>query len=294
MNKKKELAIVLGATGNMAFALANVLIGIKKYSPKINADFIVFENNITELDKKLLNSIFPIKFIDYKFPLAAEKFDIGTLERFTLLSFSRYECFNMLNEYKNVLWLDIDLLIKGNISTILNYTNSGLSLYLDGGKVEENFTVPIDSYDMKKNYYNAGVMLIDDTLPEYEKITGWCYQKTLELAQYLTFADQGIINIMIQEFKLTVNPLSFKFNCHPGLKKNLKTAIILHSFCSEKFWNFYNFKEWNENYIKWIKRGGTPYTGKKTGVIERFFTERNLPNPLTRPRPFFKRLLERQ
>jgi len=294
MNEKKNLAIILGATGNMAFALANVLIGIKKHSPNISADFIVFENNITESDKKLLNSIFSIKFIDYKFPLSVENFDKGSLKRFTLLSFSRYECFKMLDEYKHVLWLDIDILIMNDITAILNYAETGLALYRDGGKVGANFTIPIESYDMQKNYYNAGVMLLDDKFPEYKKITDWCYQKTVELAPYLTFADQGIINIMIQEFNLNVNILDLRFNSYPSFRKTLKDPVIFHSFCPEKFWNFWNFKEWNENNKKWIKMGGYPYTGKRVNIVERFFTERNLPNPLTRPRPFFKHLLEKQ
>jgi len=98
---KKELAIVLGTTGNMAFAVANVLLGLKKYSPNLNPDIIIFHNDVTEKDKNLLNNFFSCKFVDYKFPIKdISKFNEEYFNQFTKLAYSRYECFNLLNEFK--------------------------------------------------------------------------------------------------------------------------------------------------------------------------------------------------
>jgi len=109
MGEKKNIAITFGITGNYAFALGNVLIGLKKHSPNLNADIIVFEQGVSEKDKILLNSIIPCNFIQYKFPD-----DIfltnDTLKRFSELTFSRFECFKLLGQYKNVLWLDVEVL----------------------------------------------------------------------------------------------------------------------------------------------------------------------------------------
>ena len=46
MNKKKELAIVLGATGNMAFAAANVIMSVKNTSADIVDEVIVLHSKI--------------------------------------------------------------------------------------------------------------------------------------------------------------------------------------------------------------------------------------------------------
>ena len=122
MTDKKELAIVFGSTGNMAFALGNVLIGLKKYSLEIakTADIKIFEQGISGKDKKILNSILPCEFIEYKFPHQGYLTD-ETVKKFSELTFSRFECFDMLNEYKKVLWLDIDILIQKpfDVNTLL-------------------------------------------------------------------------------------------------------------------------------------------------------------------------------
>ena len=123
MIKKSQIyfrtGIVFGATGNMAFALGNVLIGLKKHSPDLKTDLIVYEQGISDKDKNILNSILPCDCRKYKFPypgyLANE-----TLNKFSELTFARFECFNLLDEYKKVLWLDIDTLIKSDISGLFN------------------------------------------------------------------------------------------------------------------------------------------------------------------------------
>ena len=140
-NTKKELAIVLGATGNMAFALGNALIGLKKHNPNLIADIIVFEQNISKKDKNILNSIVPIKFINYEFPVKGV-LKKDTLKKFSELTFSRLECFKLLDEYKNVLWLDIDILIQQDIQQLLNEKSTGISL-ASGDKKASDFSIDV-------------------------------------------------------------------------------------------------------------------------------------------------------
>ena len=53
---KKKVAIVFGITANYDFALANVLIGMKKHCKIFWDDIIVFHDNIpTETQKRLKN-----------------------------------------------------------------------------------------------------------------------------------------------------------------------------------------------------------------------------------------------
>lgn len=288
MQNKKELAIVFGATGNMAFALGNVLIGLKKHSPGILADIIIFEQNLEENDKNVINSIISSQFKKYEFP-KKNVLTEGTLKKFSELTFSRFECFNLLSEYKKVLWLDIDILIQKDITPLLNEVSTGISL-IGGLNAGDDFEIEIKGLEKGKENFNAGIMLLQDNLQDHPKLANWCYDKTLELAQYLRCADQGIINLMIKEHNLEVHKLDWKYNFNPAYGGKTDLAVILHTFCPEKFWNYWSYSEWNNNYKIWIKFGGSPYTGKKYNWWNKKF--KNVPNPLRNTRSFIKFVLK--
>ncbi len=286
---KKELAIVFGATGNMAFALGNVLIGLKKYSTDLKADLIVFEQGIADRDKKLINSILSCDFREYNFP-KKNTLTNDTLKKFSELTFSRFECFNLLNEYKNVLWLDIDILIQKDIELLLAEKSTGISM-LGGLKAGDDFTIEVKGLEKDKENFNAGIMYIQDNLPNYENLTEYCYSKAIEYSQYLKSADQGIINLMVKENNLDVHRLDWKFNSNPAFNNDYLDAIIVHTYCPEKMWNYWNIKEWEENDKAWRKMGGSAYRGKKFGWWERKF--KNIPHPVKRTRAFIKYFQEK-
>lgn len=263
MGNKKELAIVFGITGNLAFALANVIMGLKKHSSHLNFEIIVFHQEISEKDQNLMNLILPCEFVEYKFPISSEKRE-GIPLGLSLLVYSRYECFNLLDKYKKVLWLDVDILIQKDISSILDYCSTGIALLnsLEDSPLYINFLKPIEGFDFERQAYGSGTMLLQDNLPNYKDLTQWCYEKTLEWKEYITQHDQSIINLMLQEFSLECIGLPAEiFNTHP-IRKDTSKATILHSYATRKFWNFYFFKEWDKNYKDWIKMGGSKYTGK--------------------------------
>ncbi|MFA6988639.1 MAG: glycosyltransferase, partial [Candidatus Gastranaerophilaceae bacterium] len=160
MDNKKEKALVLGATANITFAVANVLLGIKKHSPDLQADFYIFHKDITEADQQLLNSIIPVNFIEYQFPSNntddLEKF---AFKRYSQLAFSRYECFNMLDKYKKVLWLDVDTLIQKDISGLFDLCDNGIGLYQEASSLQECFAEPVAGYNMDAAHYNSGVIV---------------------------------------------------------------------------------------------------------------------------------------
>ena len=267
MDEKKELAIVLGAPGNMSFALANVLSGIKKHITKSKYDIFVYYKDISDKEKQILNSIIPSNFIEYNFPLI--EISKHSVNRYSLLAYSRYECFDYLDEYQKVLWLDIDVLIQKNLDNFINFDDAQMSLWQSPVRTGFNFTKPVDGFDMEVKYYNTGIILFSDKIPDYKIMKDWCYKQTEKLGQTLVCAEQGIINLLIQAFKININNLDEKYNCHPG-KQFVKNAVIVHPYAEEKFWNYYyNFEEWNNNYKYWLKLGGTSYKGKKANFFDK-------------------------
>ncbi len=291
---KNKLAFVLGSTGNMAFAVANVLMGVVKNYNKSNFDVIIYcDENFAGEDKRLLNTIHKCEFIKYDFFEGnTEKFDQNILNRFTSLAFSRYECFNLLEKYEKVVWLDIDLLIKGEINGLIESCKTGIALYCKDGILGNEFSKPVENYDMARESFNSGVIVLSENLKNPDEISKWCYEKTIEYAEYLKCPDQAIINLAIQEFNLNVTVLADEYNCHPDYPDSDK-AKILHPFCMEKFWNFYNYKEWNDNYKKWLKMGGSAYKGKVFNILEKTvinfkkkYALRAAPDPIRHTRKF--------
>lgn len=288
MENKKELAIVFGITSNLTFALANVIIGLKKYSPKISDEIIVYHNGIINKDKEILNSIMPCRFIEYEFPIKDKsKFDPFFFEQFSSMAYSRFECFNLLKEFKKVIWLDVDILIQKDISGLLNYCDTGIGM-LPGDYIKHNFKELIEEYDMEKLGFWTGTIILTDEIKDHEKITDWCYEKLLEYAPNLYLPDQAILNIALEAFGLEPLGIDKKIYCAHPIEDFAKDAIIVHTYRPKKFWDCFRIKEWVENDKIWQKLGGSPYKGKRCSLIEMFIEKKypGAPNPFRKPRNF--------
>lgn len=54
---KKDKAIVLGATRNLAFAVGTFLIGLQKHSPDLADNVIIYHDGFSEHDKEVIAKI---------------------------------------------------------------------------------------------------------------------------------------------------------------------------------------------------------------------------------------------
>ena len=288
---KRSLAFVLGSTSNMAFATANVITSICK-NCTLDFDIIVYENDFLEKDKEIINSIHKTKFINYDFPPECN-LNAQTARQFTKLAFSRYECFKLLEHYQKVFWIDIDTLVVRNINDFITNFNTDITILCDHNLVKDNFMRNIEGYDMNKPSCNSGVFIISDKIKEPEKIYNYLYKKTLEYADILYCADQGIFCLMLEDFGLDVTDFGHLFNCHPT-SKLAKQAYILHTFRPEKYWNFYSNKIWNKNYRNWLNAGGSKYQGKRANLWQKFWKTffYDIPDPIRYPKGFVSKVFK--
>lgn len=282
---KKDLAFVLGATGNISFALANVIIGLVRHKPSTPFDIIVYEQGISNKDKEIINSIYPVNFIEYNVSENLKNVNSSALQRFTELSLSIYECFGLLDVYKKVIWLDCDVLIQDKIDNLINQTNNQMWMFLETNKTADDKIIQC---------YNSGIVVFNDNIKNYEIMKDWCYIKTSELINIILNPDQAVLNFLIKDFNIgiTDKPEGL-FNCHPISKKSHKAQIV-HSAYTEKFWNFYYYRQWEENYKKWINLAGTPCENKKNSPFYAFL-KINFPiiyNLLKNPRKTVKKILK--
>ena len=234
MKKKKKVALVFGITTNHLFALANTLIGLLKHNDKFWDDIIVYYDKLKKRDIDNINKITNCKFIQYSKKDYLNKISEEAIKKYSEACFYRYECFNLLNEYETVIWNDVDILIKGDISGLLNYGNkSGLALTenTSGFNNEANFVKLIMDYNMFVPLYNSGIIVLKDSLPNYDKMHDWCVNKTAQYSEYLRWPDQGIINILIQEFNIPIEKIDInKYCCHPSLNQFITDADKVYFF----------------------------------------------------------------
>ena len=260
---KKDIALVFGITKDYVFALANTLIGLKKHNKTFWDDIIVYHNGITELEQKCINKILPVKFTDLSKEehfVEIAKSNVDVIDKYSVAAFYRYECLKLLDNYSQVIWNDVDILIQSDISELVNYgKQSGLafSLALPNFVVGSSLKKIIKKYKMFAPLWNDGIMIVTDKLSKYHEMYDWCINATREYKDFLLWPDLAIFNLMIQEFDIIPENISReKYVCLPT-SDNAGKASIVHAYGDKKFWNnlpyMKKFPEWVKNAIKWSK-----------------------------------------
>ena len=208
--KKKKVAIAFGITGSYTDILANVLIGLKKHSKKFWDDIVVFHSGINDEQQLHLNKIVKCNFVELQNRDFLKYVSKEQIELYSVATFFRFESFSLLDKYEKVIWSDVDVLFQGDLSELLSYGDkSGYAgTYApDEYRVENNFFELIEEYDMFTPMLNAGLFVISDKLSNYKEIQQWCYDSTVKYGSKLRWLDQAILNLLVQEFNIDVEPI---------------------------------------------------------------------------------------
>lgn len=261
-------AFMLAVTKDYVFAAGNVVLSLKKYMPENNYDIIIYYDEIDDYDKSILeeyhcilkkyeiNSAFKKKIVSQR----SEFLDINKQKHFSFLKFAKFEIFSLLNEYDKVVWLDADIAVQDSLSDIFHYDCFAISQDADY-TVQNNFLSAIYPYDMDKKRVCTSVFLVSKSIGNFSHIKDWCYSKTAELAPFLKNIDQGIFNLLLQEYKIAYTFLDERvYNCFSQYPM-AHIAKIVHFGTPQKVWNnsmlASSFPEWFRTYKKWISLGGT-------------------------------------
>ncbi len=282
---KKDTAFVMGCTSNMAFAAGTLALSLLKRMPYGDFDIIVINEGLTA----------PAWHDQCKEPTAQARQDAALLASFPrcrLITYSPdhispkdlengppayylyiFEMFRLLAEYRNLVWLDIDVIVQDDITELAGIGPLAMCLHdfscLREGTppytVARNFRVAVPGYDMDAPIFNSGVVCLTDSMPLPLKMYKWCLAKYLELMPILRHKDQAILNLFAQDFQNLVQTLPFElYNCYPYNPRSHKAKIV-HSFGPQKAWNSallqLAFPEWTRTYDHWLALGGSPHTG---------------------------------
>jgi lipopolysaccharide biosynthesis glycosyltransferase len=270
---KKKRAIVLGITSDLAFAAGVMLISLKRHlAPHVDGYdvVIIHDGKLHENDVRLFSRIWPdCALVDHT-PLHLDPDAFPAA--FHPAYIYRLESFRMLDEYKTLLWLDCDLAIQDDISELFEYgpfamaiDNFSKPLTANGLTLQSNFRTPLAGYDMDAEFYNTGVMVFQDTIPEPSAIYEWCMKTLVSLHDILIYQDQPVLNMLVQKRRdmFTIFPAQ-RFNSFVPLASS-NTAAIVHAIGRRKFWNdafvALAYPEWQRDYHRWLRMGGSPYAG---------------------------------
>jgi len=270
---KKNLAVVLGITSDLAFAAGVMLLSLKRHlSPHVDGYdvVIIHDGKLDENDAGLFHAICPTCILVEYAPLCL---DLSVLPKdFRPAYIYRFESFRLLDTYKTLIWLDCDLAVQDDISELMNYgplamaiDNFSIPLVKNGLTLQTNFKIPLAEYDMNSEFYNTGVIVFQDTIQEPLKIYEWCMTTFTSLYDILSYQDQPVFNMLVQKHPTMSAVLpTERFNSFvPFASSN--TAAIVHAVGRRKFWNdafvMLSFPEWQRDYHRWLRMGGSRYSG---------------------------------
>ena len=150
----------------------------------------------------------------------------------------------LLPNVEKLLYLDIDLLIRGDVSELYDTDLSG---YLVAGVEEEQMRVnghpTIIGMKRAKNYFNAGVLLMNLKVLR----DSGCGEELLRRVPGNTFrfADQDILNLTC-EGRVLALPKRFNFNLYyyRVYKRERANAVIIHFTGPDKPWGSNGKRRW--------------------------------------------------
>jgi lipopolysaccharide biosynthesis glycosyltransferase len=201
---RKKTALVLGITGDYAFAAGCVLAAVHRHNPGLDADVIVFfDGELTENDAALLRGL-GAELVPYVsditgFPPAYEK-------RYSRPCLVKFECFPLLDRYETVIWLDADIAVQGDISGLFSFGPFALAeedaRFAESGTtspVSINVDAPLPGLDMHAPNLNTGIIVFRHTLPGYMTLYERCFSWLREHARHILYLNQAAFNMLAQK-----------------------------------------------------------------------------------------------
>lgn len=183
--KKKKLALAYEINDNQILDFINQ---IEEYKKKFSFDAILlFSNNLTDDNKNKINKIYPCVYI-----------------RTTKIKKAKFEIFNYLKEFKTVIYTTLDNELSDTL--IQKYCNNyySVKLFPNTRFVEANFKRILKSYNMFEVAQSSDLIVVTDKIKNYNKITNWCIKKSIFLYPWMINRVDGILDLMIQEFKIPI------------------------------------------------------------------------------------------
>lgn len=267
-------AIVCAISADYAFALGSLMVGFLRHNPDFDGDFVVYHEGLTGAQQAQLRGL-GVSVVFHPFGLGdvAARFggdvDLAkVLELYSPMIFAKFEMLDLLGAYDACLWLDVDILVQGNLAGLWAF--QGLAWRpLHGGAFARRAEVMADFADLCGDgtlpLLNGGVVGMGQALrgrvapADLYAIAARVLVQTDatsvdELALYFAAVSRGLDVCLLEE----------RFN-HPVVAPDVRDAVMVHAIGPDKFWNSaplqLAFPEWAQNLAAWRAVGGAGFDG---------------------------------
>jgi hypothetical protein len=170
--------LLLGVTGDMAFAAGCLLLALRRHSPGLKADIRIYiDDALPESDAALLRGL-GADLALYAPPDCA--LDPAARALFSRMCLARFEGFRLLDRYRSVVWLDVDTAIQDDVSELFDWGPLSLALedphFTDAGTSRAGINIlgEAPGFDAEAPNYNSGVLVLNDDLPDPEGLRRQC------------------------------------------------------------------------------------------------------------------------
>ena len=232
-----NIPIFLSSDNNYAPFVATTIASICD-NTKCFCEFYILDSGMEEDNKDKIRNLknrfnnFKIEFIKIDPEKDLENIEYkNACHHVSISTYNRFLIHEIKPELEKIIYLDVDIIALGDINTLYECKLDGYSL----GAVPENESNQKHkielSLDLQHQYFNAGVLLINNRDFDSKKL----FDTEKSYRDKLKWADQDVLNIV---FANNYKILDKKFNFMTG-EKEQENTVLRHFNTDVKPWDFY-------------------------------------------------------
>lgn len=252
-----KMSVCFCADGNYINYIPSVIESIERFCTTGINYYIITDKNISKNLTEKLESVTKNKIFDFQ--IDNEDYE-GLIEKahFTKAMYYRLSIQELIED-DIVLYLDCDILVRGDINKITDYE---LGDNLIGGVTNPNFNRHEMLQISKKNgYFNSGVMLINNKKWKEQNVKGQAVELLTKIEpEKLALPDQDVLNIICQhkwlmistkynmQYSILTNHKNLPTCEYSDLNNSLANPTIIHFSGSIKQWHSSSWLKYTKEY----------------------------------------------
>lgn len=241
----KQIDICMATDDNYAPYAGVVISSILEHlSEDYNLVVHVLDGGVSAINKAYLEELKQNRHFEiHYYSMDNNEFNHCPLTYLSIATYYRLKIGEILSDVRRVIYLDCDMVAKGDLSEIWNFDLQGNIL----GAVED----PLSAKNMQRLkiekqyfYFNAGLLLIDLEKWRSEKIQNRLFDTLKMRKDELKHQDQDLLNLVLYKqtcsmplkFNSQYFPLGYNESRHKEYLESLSNPLVIHYIMADKPW----------------------------------------------------------
>lgn len=270
-------ALVIGASADHDFAAGTFLIGFLRHNPTFDGDLIVFHDGLSapaidalqRLSPRVVLRRFDRETLAERLSVSGGSLDdpgvLRSLKHWHFMIFAKFELPDLLMDYDNLVWCDIDMLVQAEVAALWEVPVIGWRPLPEGARARRaDFSEALQDLILAPQtpFLNGGVVAMGRALRDRYRLTSdHFYALAVEILRRTEAraVDELTVYLAAAHHRLPVQELALGYN-HPVTLEGGAQAQILHAIGPDKFWNatplVHACPDWARNHQNWCALGG--------------------------------------